>query len=57
MAYNPLVPFLDLIREPLIDGRPAPAASLAAAVAITLTVGVVAAVSLRFQERRVVLYL
>jgi ABC-type polysaccharide/polyol phosphate export permease len=57
LAYNPLLPLLNLVREPLIEGRPAPLSSWAAAVVITLTVGLVAAASMRYQERRVVLYL
>jgi ABC-type polysaccharide/polyol phosphate export permease len=57
MAYNPFAPFLDLIREPLIEGRPATPASWVAAAGITLSLGLISAVSLSFQQRRVVLYL
>jgi ABC-type polysaccharide/polyol phosphate export permease len=57
LAFNPAAPFLDLIREPLVEGRPpAPAAFLAAA-ALTLVAGAAAVVSLGYQQRRVIFYL
>jgi ABC-type polysaccharide/polyol phosphate export permease len=57
LACNPLVPFLDLVREPLVQGVAAPASAWLAAGALTLTVGAAAAASLGPQQRRVVLYL
>jgi len=57
VAYNPLVPFIDLIRDPVINGCPASLATWSAATLITLTVGTVAALSLSLQQRRVILYL
>ncbi len=56
-SYNPVLRFLNLIREPLLEGRPPSLTSLAAATTITLAAGVVAALSLNYQQRRVVLYL
>ncbi len=52
-------PFIYLIREPLVEGRAEafPSPALGAAVAITLIIGLAAAVSLSYQQRRVVFYL
>jgi ABC-type polysaccharide/polyol phosphate export permease len=57
LSYNPVAPFLDLVREPLVEGRPAALAAYGAAAAITLAVGLAAAATLGYQQRRVVLYL
>jgi ABC-type polysaccharide/polyol phosphate export permease len=57
LDHNPLAPFLDLIREPLVEGRMPSVACLGAAVAITLVAGLGAAISLGYQQRRVVFYL
>jgi ABC-type polysaccharide/polyol phosphate export permease len=56
-AYNPFGPFLDLVREPLINGRAASPDAWGAAFLLTVLVGVAAAVTLNYQQRRVVLYL
>ena len=57
MAVNPVTPFLDLVRCPLIDCGPAPAASWYAAALITFAVGAGAAMTMGWQQRRVVYYL
>ena len=55
--YNPLTLFLKLVREPILEGRLPSLKCYAAAAAITLVLAVAAAVTLRFQQRKVVLYL
>jgi lipopolysaccharide transport system permease protein len=57
LDHNPLAPFVDLIREPLVFGRTPSPECLGAAAAITLLTGLAAAVSLGYQQRRVVFYL
>jgi lipopolysaccharide transport system permease protein len=57
VAYNPLTPFIDLIRDPIINGYASPLATWCAAVLITVALGAVAALSLSLQQRRVILYL
>ena len=57
LAVNPLAPFVELVRDPLISGRPAPWAAWSAALLITLASACVASASLRQQQRRVVFYL
>jgi ABC-type polysaccharide/polyol phosphate export permease len=57
MQYNPLVPFLKLLREPIVHGHPA---SLATYAAAGVTVGVLlllACLALRADERRLIFYL
>jgi lipopolysaccharide transport system permease protein len=57
LKYNPLVPFLDLIREPLFNAVAPSAAVWISSILITLSVGLCALVTLEYQQRRVVLYL
>ncbi len=57
LAFNPFTPFLDLVREPLIDCRPAPLAAWYAAALITLVAAAAAAATMNWQQRRVVYYL
>jgi ABC-type polysaccharide/polyol phosphate export permease len=57
LAYNPLVPFIDLIRAPLLQGVWPPLATWFSAILITFVIGALAAASLSYQQRRVVLYL
>jgi lipopolysaccharide transport system permease protein len=57
LAYNPLTPFVDLIREPMLEGRPPSFACFGAAAAITLVLGLLAVASLNYQQRRVIFYL
>jgi ABC-type polysaccharide/polyol phosphate export permease len=55
--YNPLVPLLRMVREPLLEGRvPAPE-TIANAAAITLVVATGAVLFLGRVQKRVVLYL
>lgn len=56
-AFNPLAPFVDLIRDPIIHGHPADQATWYAASLITLTAVGIAILSLNVQQKRVVLYL
>jgi lipopolysaccharide transport system permease protein len=57
LQYNPLVPFVDLIREPLFNAvAPSPAAWMSS-ILITLLVVLGALVTLEYQQRRVILYL
>ncbi len=57
VGYNPLVPLLTIIREPLLEGKvPTPATFQAAALA-TLIVTAAAALFLRRLQKRVILYL
>jgi lipopolysaccharide transport system permease protein len=57
LRYNPVVPFLKLIREPLLEGRTPSLTCYAVATAITLLLGAAAIASLGYQQRRVILYL
>jgi ABC-type polysaccharide/polyol phosphate export permease len=57
LDFNPLMPFLELIRKPVLEGQAPSLSCYAAAAAITLVVGVVSALTLGWQQRRVVLYL
>lgn len=57
VAYNPLVPLLRIVREPLLEGQiPSPETFQAAALA-TLVVTAVATLLLRRLQKRVILYL
>ena len=57
LDHNPLTPFLDLIRCPLVEGRMPSLSCLGVALAVTLIVGLAAVASLSYQQRRVVFYL
>jgi ABC-type polysaccharide/polyol phosphate export permease len=57
LDVNPAIPFLELIRKPILEGTPPSLASLETAALITLGVGVVAALTLSWQQRRVVFHL
>jgi ABC-type polysaccharide/polyol phosphate export permease len=57
VRLNPLLPFLDLIRQPVLDGRVPTLASLSAALLITLTLAAAAVLLLRRVQRQVILYL
>ncbi len=54
---NPLVPFLKLLREPLMHGHPASLATYAAAGLIVGVLALLACLSLRADERRLIFYL
>src|SRR5262245_7494735 len=57
VVNNPLVPFLNMIRVPLLDGALPSLRCYAGAVSITLLLTLAAASTLRMQQRRVILYL
>src|SRR5205823_4835709 len=57
VRLNPLMPFLDLIRQPVLEGRIPTLASLSAALIITLTLAAAAVLLLRRVQRQVILYL
>jgi ABC-type polysaccharide/polyol phosphate export permease len=57
MQYNPLVPFMKLLREPIVNGHPASLATYAAAALITGVVALLACLSLKADERRLIFYL
>jgi ABC-type polysaccharide/polyol phosphate export permease len=57
LEFNPLVPFLRILRDPVLDGAfPAPGA-FASAGLIALTAVAVAAAALRAEERRLIFHL
>jgi ABC-type polysaccharide/polyol phosphate export permease len=56
-AFNPLLHLLNLIRQPLQEGSLPSPGSYAVCVSMTVCLGVLATVSLGWQQRRVVLYL
>lgn len=56
-AYNPLVPFLDIVREPVLEGRIPPLETFTAATLATLVITAVAVLFLRRLQKRVILYL
>jgi ABC-type polysaccharide/polyol phosphate export permease len=57
LRYNPLHPFLKLIREPLVEGRLPPVRNYWAAAAMTILVTALASLILGRLQRRVILYL
>jgi lipopolysaccharide transport system permease protein len=57
VGYNPLVPFLDIIREPVLEGRVPPLATFGNATFATLVVAAAAMLLLRRLQKRVILYL
>ena len=54
---NPLVPFLNLIREPILYGRVPSLATFGIATAIVFVVAGAAMLALRYEERRLIFYL
>ena len=54
---NPLVPFLDLLRVPVVTGQPPAAAVYMSALLITIFTMSAATLALRSQERKVIFYL
>lgn len=54
---NPLVPFLDLLREPILFGRFPSLANYAMAASVVLLVSLVAAIAMRIEERRLIFHL
>lgn len=57
VRYNLLTPFLNMIRVPLLDGNLPTLRCYAAALTTVVVVTALAALSLRYQQRRVILYL
>jgi ABC-type polysaccharide/polyol phosphate export permease len=57
IQYNPLVPFLKLLREPIVHGHPASLATYAAAGLIVGVLALLACLSLKADERRLIFYL
>lgn len=55
--YNPLVPFLDIVREPVLYGRVPPLGTFMTATLATVVVTAAAVVSLQRLQKRVILYL
>jgi lipopolysaccharide transport system permease protein len=54
---NPLVPFLDILREPILFGRFPSLANYAMAASVVLLVSLVAAIAMRIEERRLIFHL
>jgi ABC-type polysaccharide/polyol phosphate export permease len=54
---NPLVPFLDILREPIIHGQPASLATYGAACLILVILGGAACLAMVHEERRLIFYL
>jgi lipopolysaccharide transport system permease protein len=54
---NPLVPFLDLIRDPILFGRLPALSTYASAAAVVLVAATVATAALRIEERRLIFHL
>jgi ABC-type polysaccharide/polyol phosphate export permease len=57
VAYNPLVPFLDIVREPLVKGAVPASETFQFAVLATLVVTAAAVLFLQRLQKRVILYL
>jgi ABC-type polysaccharide/polyol phosphate export permease len=57
VQFNPLMPFLRLLREPIKYGHPASLATYGAAALIALVLALFACASLRADERRLIFYL
>ena len=57
LKCNPLVPFLDLLREPILFGRIPNFSTYAAAATVVLLVALAAAAALRIEERRLIFHL
>jgi lipopolysaccharide transport system permease protein len=55
--YNPLVPFLDIVREPVLKGQIPPLETFLTATLTTLVVTALAIMSLQHLQKRVILYL
>jgi ABC-type polysaccharide/polyol phosphate export permease len=55
--YNPLVPFLDIVREPVLKGQIPPLETFLTATLATLVVTATAIMSLQRLQKRVILYL
>ncbi len=54
---NPLVPFLNLLRDPVVDGRVPAGTTVLAATCVTACLALLASLALRSQERRLIFHL
>jgi ABC-type polysaccharide/polyol phosphate export permease len=54
MKLNPLMPFLDILREPIVYGRAASLATYGTASLIVLVLGGLAALAMSYEERKVI---
>jgi ABC-type polysaccharide/polyol phosphate export permease len=57
MQYNPLMPFLTLLRDPLLEGRPAPAQTFGVACLLVLMMALTAVAALRRGEKKLIFFL
>jgi ABC-type polysaccharide/polyol phosphate export permease len=57
LQCNPLVPFLDLVREPILYGHVPSLATYGIASAIVFVLAGAAMLALKFEERRLIFYL
>jgi len=57
LQCNPLVPFLDLIRDPILLGRVPSLTTYALAAAVVLALASIAAAALWFEERQLIFHL
>ena len=57
LQINPLVSFLDLLREPILLGRISSLASYATASFVVLVLGIASVVALWIEERKLIFYL
>jgi ABC-type polysaccharide/polyol phosphate export permease len=57
IQYNPLMPFLRMLRQPIVDGHSASLATFAAAGLIVLVLVLLATAALSRDERRLIFYL
>jgi ABC-type polysaccharide/polyol phosphate export permease len=54
---NPLVPFLQLLRVPMVDGHPASLATYGAACVILLVLGTASCLAMSHEERKLIFHL
>src|SRR5205823_3425556 len=54
---NPFVPFLDLVRVPVVHGVPPAASVYTATLLITLTTAIAAGLALKSEERKLIFHL
>jgi ABC-type polysaccharide/polyol phosphate export permease len=57
LKLNPLVPFLQILREPIVDGHPASLATYASAGVILLVLVAASVLAMRHEERKLIFHL
>ncbi len=57
LKLNPLLPFLQILREPIVDGHPAALATYGSACLILVMLGGAACLAMLHEERRLIFYL